>query len=165
MSEAKVLTLATYTRRMAAGRLRRARVARGWSQERAAQELGIGVRTLRDLELGRARMTALEALCAYETLGEQQAPVAQMVERLAPKGDQRVAGSNPVGGLPQETLLRSRAAVAREPHKLQVAGSTPACATPQKEGLAAERVSAQHPDDLAAHTVGSSGAGPRRRAA
>jgi transcriptional regulator with XRE-family HTH domain len=40
----------------------RAREARGWSQERAAQELGMGVRTLRDIEAGKARMTALEAL-------------------------------------------------------------------------------------------------------
>jgi transcriptional regulator with XRE-family HTH domain len=69
MSESKLATLAPVARRQAAGRLRRARAARGWSQERAAHELGIGVRTLRDLELGRARMTALEALCTYEDRG------------------------------------------------------------------------------------------------
>jgi transcriptional regulator with XRE-family HTH domain len=63
---AKVLPFPTPARRAAAGRLRRARVALGWSQERAARELGIGVRTLRDLELGRARMTAIEALCVLE---------------------------------------------------------------------------------------------------
>lgn len=57
-----VLSLPPPARRAAAGRLRSARLARGWSQEEAARQLGIGVRTLRDLEGGKARMTALEAL-------------------------------------------------------------------------------------------------------
>lgn len=84
----KLFTLPVPARRAAAGRLRRARLALGWSQERAARELGIGVRTLRDLELGRARMTALEALCVLEQEGE-----AQVVVRRFPKP--QVAGSTP----------------------------------------------------------------------
>lgn len=71
---AKLATLPISARRAAAARLRRARAAIGWSQERAARELGIGVRTLRDMELGRARMTALEALCTLEARHAQAAP-------------------------------------------------------------------------------------------
>jgi ribosome-binding protein aMBF1 (putative translation factor) len=69
----KVVALAPQARRAAALRVLRAREALGWSQERAAHELGIGVRTLRDIEAGKARMTALEALCAFERLLSQRA--------------------------------------------------------------------------------------------
>lgn len=67
---AKVLTLPVPARRAAAARLRRARVALGLSQEAAALLCGVGVRTLRDWELGRARMTALEALLVLEAAND-----------------------------------------------------------------------------------------------
>jgi DNA-binding transcriptional regulator YiaG len=57
-----VVTLPVPTRRQAAALFRRARLATGLSQEAAAQLCGVGVRTLRDWELGRVRMTQLEAL-------------------------------------------------------------------------------------------------------
>lgn len=85
----KVATPLTPTRRRAALMVLRAREARGWSQERAAHELGIGVRTLRDIEAGKARMTALEALIELEGLEAE----AQVVERRFPKP--QVAGSTP----------------------------------------------------------------------
>lgn len=60
-------------RRAAAGALRRARLARGLSQEQAAKLCGVGVRTLRDCELGRARMTALEVLLVLTGEAEKAA--------------------------------------------------------------------------------------------
>jgi DNA-binding transcriptional regulator YiaG len=45
-------------------------VALGLSQEAAALLCGVGVRTLRDWELGRARMTALEALLVLEAAND-----------------------------------------------------------------------------------------------
>lgn len=59
----KIVTLPVPARRQAAALIRRARLATGLSQEAAAQLCGVGVRTLRDWELGRVRMTQLEALC------------------------------------------------------------------------------------------------------
>lgn len=58
-----VVTLRVPARRQAAALFRRARLATGLSQEAAARLCGVGVRTLRDWELGRVRMTQLEALC------------------------------------------------------------------------------------------------------
>ena len=164
MAEGKVVLLAAPARRLAAARVRRARVAAGLTQEQAARAAGLSERSYRDIELGRVRMAALEALCVLEqrnsnsqrgvasgqdmsgaalirsdtaavppaqqwergqadssgvvrptgglvqTLGEQQAPVAKQVE--APAVARRLlvdAGSNPVGGLPQETTRRRAA--------------------------------------------------------
>lgn len=70
---AKLLTLASTTRRTAAGLVRRARVAAGLTQEQAARECGVGVRTLRDIELGRVRMVALEALIELEGRAQKKA--------------------------------------------------------------------------------------------
>jgi transcriptional regulator with XRE-family HTH domain len=75
----------------------RAREARGWSQERAAHELGIGVRTLRDIEAGRARMTALEALIdlgsipalATEVVSQRTLFLASNTERPTVAPEQR----------------------------------------------------------------------------
>lgn len=142
MSSPKLGTVVPLTRRLAAGRLRRARVARGWSQERAAQELGIGVRTLRDMELGRARMTALEALCALEqeTSNSQRGATAGVIVPAAAlsrsdysavpsaQGRERGQGAcavvRPAGG-----LLRGGAAVARQAHNLEAGGSNPPLAS------------------------------------
>jgi DNA-binding XRE family transcriptional regulator len=91
---AKLRLVGLTPRQAAAGRLRRARVARGWSQERAAHELGIGVRTLRDLELGRARMTALEALCVLEGFGKERRSDEALLIITGPTN--RFGGGKPV---------------------------------------------------------------------
>jgi DNA-binding transcriptional regulator YiaG len=59
-------TLPVLARRQAAALFRRARAATGLSQEAAALLCGVGVRTLRDWELGRVRMTQLESLVLLE---------------------------------------------------------------------------------------------------
>jgi DNA-binding XRE family transcriptional regulator len=47
-------------RRLAAQTVRQLREAAGLTQERCALEHGVGLRTLRDIEAGKCRMTALE---------------------------------------------------------------------------------------------------------
>lgn len=47
-------------------KLLRAREALGLSQEAAAMRFRVGVRTIRDIEAGRSRMTALELLLELE---------------------------------------------------------------------------------------------------
>jgi len=56
----KLRTLPGPTRRRAAQTVRELREAAGLTQERCALKCGIGLRTLRDIEAGKARMTALE---------------------------------------------------------------------------------------------------------
>lgn len=68
-----VRTLPASTRRTAAGLVRRARVAAGLTQEQAAAACGVGVRTLRDIELGRVRMVALELLIELEARATKRA--------------------------------------------------------------------------------------------
>ncbi len=65
---AKLLTLPCATRKIAAGRVRRARCALGLTQEQVAERCGVSVRTIRDIELGRVRMVALEVLTELEDL-------------------------------------------------------------------------------------------------
>lgn len=65
-----VRSLPVVPRRQAAARVRRARVAASLTQEQAAQRCKVGVRTLRDIELGRVRMVALEVLCELEQLAQ-----------------------------------------------------------------------------------------------
>ncbi len=65
-SPAKVATLPCSARRQAAARVRRARCALGHTQAQAAALAGISERSYRDIELGRVRMAALEALCVLE---------------------------------------------------------------------------------------------------
>jgi hypothetical protein len=60
MSERKVVTRRSDTRRLAAQTVRQAREALGLTQEATALRYSVGVRTLRDIEAGKARMTALE---------------------------------------------------------------------------------------------------------
>ncbi len=72
----KIVTLPNATRRQAAALFRRARQAAGLSQEAAALLCGVGVRTLRDWELGRVRMTQLEALVQLEQAANQNREAA-----------------------------------------------------------------------------------------
>jgi transcriptional regulator with XRE-family HTH domain len=76
-------------RRLAAQTVRQLRDARGLTQEACAQRYGVGVRTLRDIEAGKARMTALELVL------ELSGDVAQLVEHRCPKP--AVVGSSPAG--------------------------------------------------------------------
>ena len=80
-NRAKVVTLPVPARRAAAGLIRQARNATGLSQEAAAEKakaagVDISVRTLRDIELGRVRMTALELLVFLQALGESKRKAA-----------------------------------------------------------------------------------------
>jgi transcriptional regulator with XRE-family HTH domain len=70
-SAGKVATVLASPRRAAAARLRRARVALGLTQEQVpdfakARGCEVSVRTVRDLEAGRPRMTALELALVLE---------------------------------------------------------------------------------------------------
>jgi DNA-binding transcriptional regulator YiaG len=72
----KIATLPVPARRQAAALFRRARLAAGLSQEAAALLCGVGVRTLRDWELGRVRMTQLEALVVLDAAANDNAKKA-----------------------------------------------------------------------------------------
>lgn len=66
-SLSKLVTARDLARRRAAGaRVRRARMALGLTQAEAAARCGLSERSYRDIELGRVRMAALEALCSLE---------------------------------------------------------------------------------------------------
>jgi transcriptional regulator with XRE-family HTH domain len=56
----KLRTAIPLARRLAAQTVRAEREAAGLTQEQLALRYGVGVRTLRDIEAGKARMTALE---------------------------------------------------------------------------------------------------------
>lgn len=66
-----VVPLRPSARREAAALVRRARAAAGLTQEQAARASGLSERAYRDIELGRVRMAALEALIE---LGRRAAP-------------------------------------------------------------------------------------------
>lgn len=70
----KVHRLLPSARRAAAAAVRRARVDAGLTQEEVASRTGVAVRTLRDIENGRARMTALEVVLVLR--GEARASKA-----------------------------------------------------------------------------------------
>jgi DNA-binding XRE family transcriptional regulator len=70
-----VVPLVTRARRLAAARVRRARTALGLTQAEAAALAGISERSYRDIELGRVRMAALEALVILEGGIHAPAPV------------------------------------------------------------------------------------------
>lgn len=60
-------------RKLAAGRLRRARCAAGLSQEEAARRCGVSVRSYGAWERGAVPLRALEALCLLEQFEGKQA--------------------------------------------------------------------------------------------
>lgn len=69
----KLRPLASTARRQAAARIRSVRCALGLTQAEAAALCGVSERSYRDIELGRVRMAALEALCVLEALGSRRA--------------------------------------------------------------------------------------------
>lgn len=89
----KLRTALPLARRLAAQTVRQARECAGLTQEAAAQRYGVGVRTLRDIEAGKARMTALELvielqLAAASSSREEQrhAPAIALVVDGAASG-------------------------------------------------------------------------------
>lgn len=58
--------VSSLTRQSAAARVKSLRLALGESQEALAIRKGVGERTLRDIESGRVRMTALELVIELE---------------------------------------------------------------------------------------------------
>ena len=65
----KFATVVPLSRKLASSRLRRARVAAGLTQERAAQLVGVSSRSYGAWERGDVPLLALEALCILDALG------------------------------------------------------------------------------------------------
>jgi len=107
MTTAKLRVIQGGARTVASARLRRAICAAGLTQHEAGALIGKDARQVRRWLSGRVALGALELVAAIESLGDQQAPVAQL--DAAPVPNPEDASSILVGGLPQETTKRRAA--------------------------------------------------------
>jgi DNA-binding transcriptional regulator YiaG len=70
IADANMAAATRQARRSAAAFVRRWRCSRSLTQEQAAHMAGVSVRTWRDWEAGRVRMTQLEAMFRADALSE-----------------------------------------------------------------------------------------------